>query len=195
MSANYFIIFYYLFSIPFPPSRWYFYHLMSLGCSHGRRLTAIFISHSFSHLLLNIVQRLSLKLGLKSLTPIAHADIVPVRCPLIMRNLCHEILIWDGTGVGEPLGGREELEEKVLAELGNSPSLDDVTTQIKTQASSSCIEISKIIQRCCGKFLNCLYPCKKFWYNYSNELSYNDQINDIKAQVAIRFLISRLHHS
>ena len=98
--------------------------------------------------------------------------------------------------MGEPLGGREELKQEVLAELGNSPSLDDATvTQIKTQKSSSCIEVSKLIQRCCGKCFNCLYTCKKSWFNCSHELSYNDHINDIRAQVAMRFLISRLHYS
>lgn len=48
---------------------------------------------TLSHLLLSVVQRLSLKLGPKSLTPIAHTDTVPVCGPLIVRNRYHEILI------------------------------------------------------------------------------------------------------
>ena len=97
--------------------------------------------------------------------------------------------------------------------MGNFPSLSDATvTQIKTQASFSYLEVFEIMQRCCDKWFNFLYPCKNSWFNCSNELSYNDPNKRhkdsccnkvilmpnsfvVSMEYAKLFLISKLHYS
>ena len=82
-----------------------------------------------------------------------------------------------------------------MAELGKSLSLDDATvTQIKTHKSCFVLKFLSLFK---GAVINVLIV-----YTHVKNLSlivlmnsYNDQINDIRAQVAIWFLISRLHYS